>query len=277
MTSASRFTPLPLNPEMLPFFDELPLWSAPFGLRLLESIHYKKGITAIDIGFGTGFPLTEIALRLGTSSVVYGIDPWKDAIQRASQKLDTYGISNVTLIEGVAESIPLPDASVDLITSNNGINNVSDIPKVFAECARICRPGGQFVQTMNTDLSMIEFYSEMEAVLSEMNMITEIEVMHRHIAQKRPSVEGMLSLLREHGFTLRKLIQDQFDYTFADGTSMLNHYFIRLAFLESWIGLVPPEKAERIFGEVERRLNETAERLGHLKLSIPFVVIDAMK
>lgn len=276
MTSASRFTPLPIYPEMIPYLDELPLWSAPFGLRLLASIHYRKGITALDIGFGTGFPLTEIALRLGSTAVVYGIDPWKDAIQRATEKLKAYGISNVNLIEGVAESIPLPDASVDLITSNNGINNVSDIAQVFAECARICRPGGQFVQTMNTDLSMVEFYSTLETVLGEMGMTAEIAAMHRHISHKRPSVAGLLSLLRDNGFTLRKLIHDQFDYTFADGTAMLNHYFIRLAFLESWIGLVPPEKAERIFGEVEWRLNETAKKLGCLKLSIPFVVIDAV-
>jgi arsenite methyltransferase len=268
---------LPLNPEMIPYLDELPLWSAPFGLRLLESVQYRKGITALDIGFGTGFPLTEMALRLGSAAVVYGIDPWKDALQRAAQKLKAYGISNVNLIEGVAESIPLPDASIDLITSNNGINNVSDIARVFAECARICKPWGQFVLTMNTDLSMVEFYSTLETVLGEMGMTAEIEAVHRHIAHKRPSVAGVLSLLHDNGFTLRKLIHDQFDYTFADGTAMLNHYFIRLAFLESWIGLVPPEKAEKIFEEVERRLNETAERLGHLKLSIPFVVIDAMK
>src|SRR5664280_2828971 len=56
--------------------DECSIWSAPFGLKLLDYIDYKQNISALDIGFGTGFPLTEIALRLGESSTVYGIDPW---------------------------------------------------------------------------------------------------------------------------------------------------------------------------------------------------------
>ena len=130
--------------------DETPLWSATFGLKLLENIDYKSGITAIDIGFGTGFPLTEIALRLGSSSTVYGIDPWKEAIERAYKKIEYFGLTNVRIFEGVAEAILLDDDSVELITSNNGINNVSDIDKVISECARIIKPCGQFIQTMNT-------------------------------------------------------------------------------------------------------------------------------
>lgn len=63
--------------------DELPFWSAPFGIKLLDSIMLKKNMTALDIGFGLGFPLTEIAMRLGKSSKIYGIDPWHTAIKRA--------------------------------------------------------------------------------------------------------------------------------------------------------------------------------------------------
>jgi arsenite methyltransferase len=40
-----------LDKEFVDFFDEVPLWSAPFGLKLLDKINYRKGISAIDIGF----------------------------------------------------------------------------------------------------------------------------------------------------------------------------------------------------------------------------------
>ena len=123
--------------EYIEVADESPIWSAPFGLKLLDYVNYKTNISALDIGFGTGFPLTEIALRLGDSSIVYGIDPWKEAIKRVNKKVDYYGLTNVRIIEGVAESIPLDNDSVDLITSNNGINNVSDTDKVLTECSRI--------------------------------------------------------------------------------------------------------------------------------------------
>jgi arsenite methyltransferase len=257
--------------------DESPIWSAPFGLKLLDYINYKTNISAIDIGFGTGFPLTEIALRLGDSSIVYGIDPWKDAIERVKKKVSYYGISNVRIIEGVAESIPLDNDSIDLITSNNGINNVSNIDKVLTECSRIIKQGGQFVQTMNTALSMFEFYGQLEQVLSDLNLDKEIDLMRQHILHKRPPVDKMISMLQKHGFGIKDLEHDQFSYKFANGTALLNHYFIRLAFMDSWIKLLPPDKVEQIFDTIELRLNEQSLIHGGIKLSIPYVMINAIK
>ena len=263
--------------KLIDVFDETPIWSAPFGLKLLDYVEYKTNISAIDIGFGTGFPLTEIALRLGGSSVVYGIDPWKVAIERVNKKVDYYGLTNVKIFEGVAESIPLDNNSVDLITSNNGINNVSDIDKVLSECSRIIKQGGQFVQTMNTELSMFEFYEKLAQVLSVMHMNKEIDLMRLHISHKRPSINKMITMIQNHGFEIKDLVHDQFNYKFADGTAMLNHYFIRLAFMDSWIKLLPPDKVEQIFDLVELQLNEQSQIFGGIKLSIPYVLINAIK
>lgn len=258
-------------------FDELPIWSAPFGLKLLDTVEYKPNITVLDIGFGAGFPLTELAMRLGGSSVVYGIDTWKEVIEQAKVKIDCYGISNIKIIEGVAESIPLDNDSVDLITSNNGINNVEDIDKALSECARILKPGGQFIQTMNLEQSMFEFYGQMEYVLKKMGLYKEIEQMYEHIAHKRPSIAKVKSLLQKHSFIIKDLEYDQFNYRFTDGTAMLNHYFIRLAFMDSWKALLPVDKIDEIFNQIELRLNEYARNYGGLKLSIPFALINVTK
>lgn len=263
--------------ELINVFDELPLWSAPFGLKLLENINYKKNITVLDIGFGAGFPLTEIAMRFGNGSVVYGIDPWKEAAVRAKQKIEYYGINNVKLIEGVAESIPLENDSIDLITSNNGINNVSDIDKVLSECSRIIKSGGQFVQTMNLDKSMIEFYNQLENLLSEMKLYKEIELMYKHIKQKRPPLHDFIALMQKHNFIINDVVEDEFCYKFTNATAMFNHYFIRLAFMESWIKLLPPDKVEQIFDTIENRMNNLAKEQGGIKLTIPFVLINAIK
>ena len=257
--------------------DECSVWSAPFGLKLLDYIDYKQNISAIDIGFGTGFPLTEIALRLGESSTVYGIDPWSEAIERAKKKIDYYRITNIKIFEGVAESIPLRDNSVDLIVSNNGINNVSDINQVIQECSRIIKKGGQFIQTMNLDKSMFEFYGQLENILSEMNMKKEINLMRKHIYEKRRPLDEMISIIQSHGFLIKDLEHDQFNYRFSNGTAMLNHYFIRLAFMDSWIKILPENKLEQIFDTIEMRLNDQAKILGSIKLTIPFVLINAIK
>jgi arsenite methyltransferase len=263
--------------EYINVADECSVWSAPFGLKLLDYVDYRKNISALDIGFGTGFPLTEIALRLGESATVYGIDPWTDAIARARKKIDYYRISNIKIIEGVAESIPLADNTIDLIVSNNGINNVGDIDKVLAECSRLTKTGGQFVMTMNLDKSMFEFYGQLERVLSEMNLDEEIKRMHKHIYQKRRPLGGMISMIESNGFIIKDLEHDQFNYKFSDGSAMLNHYFIRLAFMDSWIKLLPAKKLDQIFEIIEFRLNEQAKILGGINLSIPFVLINSIK
>ena len=257
--------------------DECSIWSAPFGLKLLDYIDYKQNISAIDIGFGTGFPLTEIALRLGESSTVYGIDPWTDAIKIANKKIEYYRLTNIKIFEGVAESIPLKDKSVDLIVSNNGINNVSDINRVILECSRIIKSGGQFVQTMNLDKSMFEFYGQLEKVLSDLGMNTEIDLMRQHIYEKRRPLDEMISMVQKHGFIIKDLEHDQFNYKFSNGSAMLNHYFIRLAFMDSWIKILPENKLEQIFDTIEMRLNDQAKILGGIKLTIPFVLINATK
>lgn len=263
--------------KLVEVFDELPLWSAPFGLKLLDQVNYKKNSSALDIGCGAGFPLTELAMRLGPESKVFGIDPWNEALQRAKKKIDFYEIHNVELIEGSAENIPLHDDSLDLITSNNGINNIADIATVYSECYRTLKPGGQFLQTLNTDKSMIEFYSILEDVLSDLNLNDSILSMKKHIYEKRKPVEELLVLLKKYQFEIREVIHDQFHYTFSNGTALLNHYFIRLAFMDSWVQLIPVEKREAVFELVETRMNVMSERLGKMILTIPFVLINCKK
>lgn len=214
--------------RLVEVIDELPLWSAPFGLKLLDGINYRKGMSVLDIGPGTGFPLTEIAMRLGETSKIYGIDPWDKALNRAKKKINIYDITNVELIKGAAESIPMNDRSVDLIISNNGLNNVADLEKAISECSRVIKSKGQFIQTMNSQDTMFEFYSTMESVLRNLKLDIYLESMRKHIYEKRRPLDQYLGLLQANGFKITSTTHHEFFYKFADGTSMLNHHFIRL-------------------------------------------------
>lgn len=265
------------QPDQVALFDELPFWSAPFGIRLLEAVRFGKVNAAVDIGCGTGFPLTELAMRLGTASRVYGIDPWGAALERAEKKLAQYGIRNVTLIHGEAEQIPLEEETVDLVTSNNGLNNVTDSDRVLAEIARILKPGGQLIQTLNLEGSMMEFYQVFEEVLISSGLAGQVSAVRAHILKKRKPLPEVLSQLRDHGFTENSVCLDQFEYRFSDGTALLNHYFIRLAFMESWKDLVPVQNRTAVFRSVETRLNDLARQQGFITLSIPFALIDSRK
>lgn len=265
------------NPEFISVIDELSLWSAPFGLKLLKYILYRKNMTAIDIGFGLGFPLLEVAMRLGSSCKVYGIDPWVKAVERAYKKIHHYGITNVELITGEAENIPLPDNSVDLIFSNNGINNVKDLNKTLSEISRIAKPGAQFVFAFNTDKTMTEFYTVFENVLHENNLIDEVKKLKDHIYEKRKPVEEIVNLLMENNFSINLVDHDQFHYTFTDGTTMFNHFLIRLAFIDSWKKILPVNVCNEVFENIEVKLNEMSAEKEELKLKVPFSLIDCVK
>ena len=263
--------------ETVSVIDELPLWSAPFGLRLLEKIRYRKGITALDIGPGLGFPLLEVAMRLGNACKLYGIDPWEAAIERIKTKIKVCGINNVEVITGVAEKIPLADNSVDLIFSNNGLNNVNDIKAVLNECRRITKIGSQFVFAYNTDKTMREFYSVFEELLRDKNMVNEIILVKEHVYKKRKPIEEFVRLLNESGYSINEISHYEFDYRFVDGVTMFNHFLIKLAFVDSWKELIPEEKQNVFFKALVEKLNQLAVSRGILKLTIPFVIIDCEK
>jgi ubiquinone/menaquinone biosynthesis C-methylase UbiE len=53
------------------------------------------------------------------------------------------GADNVRVLEGEAEAIPLPDASVDVVTSNGVLNLVPDKSRAVGEVFRVLRPGGR--------------------------------------------------------------------------------------------------------------------------------------
>jgi arsenite methyltransferase len=262
------------SPELVEVLDEMPLWSAPFGLQLLDGINYMKNINAVDIGFGAGFPLTELAMRLGESCKVYGIDPWEAAIDRANKKIARYGISNIEILKSSAEQIPLEDSSIQLIVSNNGLNNVTDLAKCLHECHRIQIKGGQFIQSINLEDSFKEFYSILKNELRMQGYQQFIPLVNQHIYSKRMPLSEYLAHIKRSGYKVDKVKKHKFYYRFSDGTAFFNHYFIQLAFLSSWKTIVPEEAASKIFHQIENQLNAIAERKNGISLTVPYAIID---
>ncbi|HVX61548.1 MAG TPA: methyltransferase domain-containing protein, partial [Pirellulales bacterium] len=69
------------TPEFGDLYDELPLWSARFGLMLLEHVNLRRGMTILDVGAGTGFMTIELAQRCGAETQVVAVDPWAAAMK----------------------------------------------------------------------------------------------------------------------------------------------------------------------------------------------------
>ena len=263
--------------ELISVIDELPLWSAPFGLKLLDTIKLSHNIKALDIGCGLGFPVIELAQRLGDTSKVFGIDPWEKAIERTLFKIKKYGINNVEIIKGIAEELPFEDSFFDLIVSNNGINNVQNMELALSECARVSKPNAQFVITLNLEETMKEFYQVFRVVLKNNKLNNKIIEMKDQIYSKRKPLSEIKELLHSVRFKIIDIHHDKFYLRFVDGLTMFNHSLIKYWFLDGWKSILDSIHLEKIFNEVETKLNDITKEKGEIQLTVPFVTIDCRK
>jgi arsenite methyltransferase len=265
------------DPDFVSVYDDLPLWSAPFGLMLLDAVRYRTNLTVLDIGCGTGFPLIELAGRLGDSCRLTGIDPWRAAVERAGHKIRMLKLGNVEVREGTAEDLPFEAGQFDLIVANNGLNNVDDPDRMLAECFRVARPNCQLVLTVNLDGTMIEFYRIFEQTLLEALDPWAVERMKEHIWAHRQPAKVTAGRIGRAGFEDLNVEERSFTLRFTNGGALLNHPFIKLAFLEAWKAVVAEDQAADIFGRLEMNLDATAGASGGLVLTVPMACFSCWK
>jgi SAM-dependent methyltransferase len=108
----------------------------------LAELH--EGETVLDLGSGGGIDVLLSAQRVGPTGKAYGLDMTDDMLALARANAAKAGATNVEFLKGDIESIPLPDASVDVIISNCVINLSADKRQVLREAFRVLKPGGRF-------------------------------------------------------------------------------------------------------------------------------------
>jgi ubiquinone/menaquinone biosynthesis C-methylase UbiE len=257
--------------------DDLPLWSAPFGLKLLQSARLGRNLHVLDVGSGTGFPIVELSQRLGPTCKAYGVDPWSQAVHRLRHKLQTWRIDNLLVAEAVAEALPFRSASFDLVVSNNGTNNVEDEERAFQEIARVAKPGAQLLFTCNLPETMHEFYDLFDALLAARGLSGARERMKQHVLAKRKPLDWTRAQVERVGFEIAEISLDSFALRFSDGSAMLRHFLIRLAFIQSWRNLVDESDVEALFDALEEELNARARQEGEISLTVPWACFDCRK
>ncbi|MGH7507295.1 MAG: methyltransferase domain-containing protein, partial [Longimicrobiales bacterium] len=117
----------------------------------------------LDLGSGGGIDVLLSARRVGLMGKAYGLDMTDDMLALARRNAAEAGAirgtggeaagaadapawegGQVEFLKGEIESIPLPDASVDVIISNCVINLSADKRTVLKEAYRVLKPGGRF-------------------------------------------------------------------------------------------------------------------------------------
>ncbi|WP_372672331.1 methyltransferase domain-containing protein [Amycolatopsis kentuckyensis] len=103
----------------------------------------RPGETVLDLGSGGGLDVLLSARRVGPAGRAIGLDVTEEMLTLARRHAARAGVANAEFVHGTIERIPLPDASVDVVISNCVITLSPDKPAVFAEIARVLRPGGR--------------------------------------------------------------------------------------------------------------------------------------
>jgi arsenite methyltransferase len=103
----------------------------------------RPGETVLDLGSGGGIDVLLSASRVGPTGFAYGLDMTDEMLELARRNAAAAGATNVEFRKGRIESIPLGDATVDVVISNCVVNLSTDKAAVLAEVARVLRPGGR--------------------------------------------------------------------------------------------------------------------------------------
>jgi SAM-dependent methyltransferase len=109
----------------------------------LDLAALRPGEEVLDLGSGSGTDVFCAAELVGESGRVVGVDITDAQLEKATGLRDRDGLSQVEFVESHIEELPFEDATFDAVISN-GVINLSPVKgRVFAEAARVLRPGGR--------------------------------------------------------------------------------------------------------------------------------------
>ena len=109
----------------------------------LDLVALQPSEAVLDLGSGSGTDVFCAAVLVGGSGRVVGVDITDEQLAKAAGLRDREGFSQVEFVEARIEELPFEDASFDAVISNGVINLSLFKGRVFAEAARVLRPGGR--------------------------------------------------------------------------------------------------------------------------------------
>jgi ubiquinone/menaquinone biosynthesis C-methylase UbiE len=144
---------------------------APVRMAGLKMLNIQPGWHVLEIGFGTGHSLVELAKSVGPSGKVFGIDLSEKMVEISRKRAEDEGLKGrIELSCGDALHLPYESESLDAIFMSFTLElfDTPEIPLVLAECKRVLKPGGRIVIV------------SMSRVLPEGLVMEIFEWTHRH-------------------------------------------------------------------------------------------------
>jgi arsenite methyltransferase len=109
----------------------------------LDLAALAPGEAVLDLGSGSGTDVFCAARQVGVAGRVVGVDFTHEQLAKATRLRDRDGFAQVSFVETSIDDLPFVDGTFDAVISN-GVINLSPVKnRVFAEAARVLRPGGR--------------------------------------------------------------------------------------------------------------------------------------
>jgi ubiquinone/menaquinone biosynthesis C-methylase UbiE len=134
-----------------------------WAVKVADAAEIAPGQRVLDVACGTGVLSREIASRVTSSGYVVGLDPNHGMLAFARELSPDIEWEN-----GVAESLPFPDESFDVVVSQFGLMFFTDREKAIREMLRVLNPGGRMVVAVWDSLQNTPAYAASVALLQEL-------------------------------------------------------------------------------------------------------------
>lgn len=163
------------------------------------------GLDVVDLGCGTGYFSAWLANR-GARPV--GVDPTPAQLATARAMQQEFGL-DFPLVEAVAENVPLPDASFDLVLSEYGASIWADPFRWIPEASRLLRRGGRLVFLRNATVSVLTMDLEgaTEQLQRAQRSLCRIEWPDTNEVEFHLPHSELIDLLRANGFDVERLLE----------------------------------------------------------------------
>lgn len=111
--------------------------------EVLQMLAIKKTDNILDLGAGTGY-LTIPAAQM-VHGLVYALDMDEKMLEIIDCKAQDESITNIQLVKGSIDNIPLPDDSIDIVLASLVLHEIKPLSTTLQKIKRVLKDGGQFM------------------------------------------------------------------------------------------------------------------------------------
>ncbi len=239
-----------------------------WAVRVVDAAQVRDCDRVLDVACGTGILAREATLRVGSQGSVAGVDS-NPGMLAVAKRLEPC----IQWREGVAESLPYPDDSFDVVVSQFGLMFFTDRDAALREMIRVMVPGGRMVVAVWESLERSQAYPIEVALLERLAGSQAAE------ALRAPFVLGdrtdLAGLFRSAGLASVDVTTHRGTARFPSIRAMVE------ADLRGWLPvmgvILSEERIELILEEAERALSRYVTADGKVEFESPAHIVSGTK